>query len=50
MGFERAGFQEIDTDGRGMADGQFEVNYQFVDWTAQWSTNGTYVSLFYSDF
>ncbi|CAN6207950.1 unnamed protein product [Urochloa humidicola] len=31
LGIDTAGFQEIDTDGRGMTNGQLEVNYQFVD-------------------
>ncbi|CAN6293496.1 unnamed protein product [Urochloa humidicola] len=31
LGIDTAGFQEIDTDGRGMANGQLEVNYHFVD-------------------
>ncbi|CAL4987132.1 unnamed protein product [Urochloa decumbens] len=31
LGMDTPVFYQIDTDGRGMADGQLEVNYQFVD-------------------
>ncbi|CAD6256480.1 unnamed protein product [Miscanthus lutarioriparius] len=31
LGMDTPVFHQIDTDGRGMADGQLEVNYQFVN-------------------
>ncbi|KAF8673152.1 hypothetical protein HU200_048700 [Digitaria exilis] len=31
LGMDTPVFYQIDADGRGMADGQLEVNYQFVD-------------------
>lgn len=31
LGIDKTGFYEIDNDGRGVADGHLEVNYQFVD-------------------
>ncbi|CAL4992173.1 unnamed protein product [Urochloa decumbens] len=31
LGMDTPVFYQTDTDGRGMADGQLEVNYQFVD-------------------